>query len=111
MSKIGKINIAIPEKVKVIINGKNINIEGPMGKENLAIDTDMFDLKINENQNVSIKPKKKDQTSKRLWGMNRSLLNNAIIGSSKGSVSLLVAYKIIATNWLYVLIILNALPL
>ena len=84
MSKIGKINIAIPEKVKVIINGKNINIEGPMGKENLAIDTDMFDLKINENQNVSIKPKKKDQTSKRLWGMNRSLLNNAIIGSSKG---------------------------
>tara|TARA_B100001996_G_scaffold375629_1_gene355831 strand:- start:900 stop:1439 length:540 start_codon:yes stop_codon:yes gene_type:complete len=84
MSKIGKINIAIPEKVKVIINGNNINIEGPMGKENLSIDMNMFDLKINENVNVSIKPKKNDQTSKRLWGMNRSLLNNAIIGSSKG---------------------------
>jgi len=33
---------------------------------------------------VSIKPKKIDQNSKRLWGMNRSLLNNAIIGASKG---------------------------
>ena len=33
---------------------------------------------------MSIKPKKIDQNSKRLWGMNRSLLNNAIIGASKG---------------------------
>ena len=30
------------------------------------------------------KPKKLDDTSKRLWGMNRSLLNNAIIGASSG---------------------------
>ena len=29
-------------------------------------------------------PKKINQNSKRLWGMNRSLINNAIIGSSKG---------------------------
>ena len=33
---------------------------------------------------MSIKPKRIDQNSKRLWGMNRSLLNNAIIGASKG---------------------------
>ena len=43
-----------------------------------------FDLKIDEGKEVSIKPKKIDQNSKRLWGMNRSLLNNAIIGASKG---------------------------
>ena len=29
MSKIGKINIAIPEKVKVAINGNILNIDGP----------------------------------------------------------------------------------
>ena len=28
--------------------------------------------------------KKNDQNTKRLWGMNRSLINNAVIGSSKG---------------------------
>ena len=33
---------------------------------------------------ISIKPKKIDDTTKRLWGMNRSLINNAIIGTSKG---------------------------
>ena len=44
----------------------------------------MFDLDIKEGKNISIKPKKIDKDSKRLWGMNRSLLNNAIIGSSVG---------------------------
>ena len=84
MSKIGKINIPIPEKVKVLLSGNIVNIEGPLGKKSLNIDLDVFDLKINEGKDVSIKPKKIDQNSKRLWGMNRSLLNNAIIGASKG---------------------------
>ena len=84
MSKIGKISIQIPEKVKVLLSGSNINIEGPLGKKSMNIDLEMFDLNIKEGIEVSIKPKKIDVTSKRLWGMNRSLLNNAIIGASKG---------------------------
>ena len=84
MSKIGKISITIPEKVKVVLNGNILNIEGPLGKKSLNIDLEMFDLNIKEGKEVSIKPKKIDQISKRLWGMNRSLLNNAIIGASKG---------------------------
>ena len=84
MSKIGKISISIPEKVKVILSGNMINIEGPLGKKTLNIDLDIFDLNINEGKEVSIKPKKNNQGTKRLWGMSRSLINNAIIGTSKG---------------------------
>jgi len=84
MSKIGKINISIPEKVKVLLSGNMINIEGPLGKKSLSIDLDLFDLKINDGKDVSIKPKQNNQETKRLWGMNRSLINNAIIGTSKG---------------------------
>ena len=84
MSKIGKINISIPEKVKVILSGNILNIEGPQGKKSLNIDIDMFNLKINEGKEISITPKKIDQNSKRLWGMNRSLINNAVLGSSVG---------------------------
>ena len=84
MSKIGKISINIPEKVKVLLNEKKINIEGPLGKKSLDLDTDLFDLIINDGKDVSIKPKKLTQDIKRLWGMNRSLLNNAITGISKG---------------------------
>ena len=84
MSKIGKINIPIPEKVKVILSGNIVNIEGPLGKQEIKLDLEMFELNITEGKDVSIKPKKIDDTSKRLWGMNRSLLNNAIIGASSG---------------------------
>ena len=84
MSKIGKINIQIPEKVNVALNGSILNLDGPLGKKSLSIDTNIFDLKINEGKEISIKPKKIDQNMKRLWGMNRSLVNNAIIGISKG---------------------------
>ncbi|MDC0031534.1 50S ribosomal protein L6 [Candidatus Pelagibacter sp.] len=84
MSKIGKISITIPDKVKIALAGNVINVEGPLGKKSMNIDLEMFELTINEGKDVFIKPKKIDQNSKRLWGMNRSLLNNAIIGSSKG---------------------------
>ena len=84
MSKIGKINISIPEKVKVLVTGNIINVDGPLGKSTLNIDTENFELKINDNKNISLKPKIINQTTKRLWGMNRSLLNNAIIGAAKG---------------------------
>ena len=43
MSKIGKINISIPEKVKVALTGNNVNIEGPLGKKSLSIDLKVFD--------------------------------------------------------------------
>jgi large subunit ribosomal protein L6 len=84
MSKIGKISIVIPEKVKAVLSGNILNIEGPLGKKSVSIDLEMFNLDLKEGKEISIKPKKIDQNSKRLWGMNRSLINNAIIGSSKG---------------------------
>ena len=89
MSKIGKINISIPEKVKVALSGNLLNVEGPMGKKTLNIDTNVFELKIDEGKSVSIRPKNLNQNTKRLWGMNRSLLNNAIIGTSKGYLKIL----------------------
>ncbi len=84
MSKIGKINIQIPEKVKVIINENTLNIEGPQGKKTLPYDKDVFEIKLNDGKDISIKPKIINDETKRLWGMNRSLLNNAIIGANEG---------------------------
>mgnify|MGYP006153671123 FL=1 len=84
MSKIGKISISIPEKVKAVLSGSVLNIEGPLGKKSLNVDLEMFNVEVTEGKEISIKPKKVDQNSKRLWGMNRSLINNAVIGSSTG---------------------------
>ena len=64
MSKIGKINITIPEKVKVALAGTILNIEGPAGKKAINIDLDTFDLDIKDGKEISIKPKKIDQNTK-----------------------------------------------
>ena len=53
MSKIGKINISIPEKVKVVLNGNILNIEGPLGKKKLNIDLDIFSLDIKDGKKIS----------------------------------------------------------
>ena len=58
MSKIGKINISIPDKVKVALNGSVLNVDGPLGKKSLNIDLNIFDLKINDGKEISLKPKK-----------------------------------------------------
>ena len=84
MSKIGKINISVPEKVKVVLSGNILNIEGPLGKKSLNIDLETFNLNIKDGKEISIAPKKINPNTKRLWGMNRSLINNAVIGSSSG---------------------------
>ena len=57
MSKIGKISISIPEKVKVVLAGNMLNIEGPLGKKSIDIDLEMFNLDIKEGKEISIKPK------------------------------------------------------
>ena len=84
MSKIGKINITIPEKVKVTLDGSSLKMEGPLGKNNLPIDMEVFECNIKEGKEVSIKPKNINQNTKRIWGLNRSLINNAIKGINEG---------------------------
>ena len=63
MSKIGKISISIPDKVKVALAGSILNIEGPLGKTALNIDLNIFNLDIKDGKEIFIKPKKSDQNT------------------------------------------------
>ena len=62
MSKIGKIHIVIPEKVKVALTGTLLNVEGPLGKKSLNIDTNMFELKIDEGKTLIVRYLTKGKT-------------------------------------------------
>ena len=48
------------------------------------MDINIFELNIKEGKEVSIKPKVINQDTKRIWGLNRSLINNAIKGINEG---------------------------
>ena len=84
MSKIGKKKILIPKEVNVSINGSNLDIKGPYGNKKFNLNTKLFKINLSENKELSIKPIKNSDDIKKVWGMNRSLLNNTVIGVNKG---------------------------
>ena len=85
MSKIGKKNIVVPKDSSIKIEGSNLTITGPKGSTKLTINDKIFSSKINESE-FQIKPidKKIDKKISILWGTYRSIINNAILGVSKG---------------------------
>ena len=97
MSKIGKKKILIPKEVNVSINGDNLDIKGPYGNKKINLDTKLFEVNVSKNNELSIKPKRKNDDIKKMWGTNRSLLNNTVIGVNKGFLKTLemtgVGYK------------------
>ena len=97
MSKIGKKKILIPKEVNFSINGDSLDIKGPFGSRKINLDTKLFEVNVSKNNELSIKPKRKNDDIKKMWGMNRSLLNNTVIGVNKGFVKTLemtgVGYK------------------
>ena len=84
MSKIGKKKILIPKEVNLSINGDCLDLKGPFGRKKINFDTKLFELNVNKNNELSIKPKIKNDDIKKMWGMNRSLINNTVIGVNKG---------------------------
>ena len=90
MSKIGKKNIEIPKESSIKIEGSNLTISGPKGTKILSIDDKIFSSKLNESK-FEIKPLNKliDKKTSILWGTYRSLINNAVMGVSKGHEKIL----------------------
>ena len=84
MSKIGKKKIIIPNEVSISIDSDAIEVKGPKGNKKINLDNKIFDVNINDNKELFIKPKNLNSEIKKFWGMNRSLINNAIIGVNKG---------------------------
>ncbi|WP_224985159.1 50S ribosomal protein L6 [Geomonas agri] len=82
MSRIGKLPIAIPAGVKVIYNAPEIKVEGPKGKlarvlgGGVTIDVTGDAITVTRNDDT-IK-------SRSAHGLTRTLINNMVVGVSKG---------------------------
>ncbi len=82
MSRVGKMPVKIPEKVKVSVAGTLVKVEGPKGKMSfpfnprVAVAVDKGEVKVT----------RPDETreSKSLHGLTRTLVKNAVEGVVKG---------------------------
>ncbi|MBZ4673118.1 MAG: ribosomal protein [Spirochaeta sp.] len=82
MSRVGKLPITVPQGVKVAINGGLINVEGPKGKLSCPTRPEVV-INIKESE-ISVVPKDKSKESNSFQGLYRQLVNNMVIGVSKG---------------------------
>lgn len=82
MSRVGKLPITVPQGVKVAINGGLINVEGPKGKLSCPTRPEVV-INIKESE-ISVVPKDESKESNSFQGLYRQLVNNMVIGVSKG---------------------------
>lgn len=80
MSRIGKLSIVLPTKVKVEIINQTIIISGPYGKLNRKISE--LILPILNNNEIILIPKNNSRKARSLYGLSRTLINNMVIGVS-----------------------------
>ena len=84
MSKLGKKTIILPKDSTIKVDSGNLLISGPKGSKTVSFNEKMFTSKVNEKNEFQILPIKKTKNISVLWGTYRSLVNNAVIGVSKG---------------------------
>jgi len=84
MSKLGKKAIFIPKDSTIKVEGDSLLVSGPKGTQKLLFNNKMFSSNINDKNEFQITPITKDKKTSIMWGTYRSLLNNAVLGVTKG---------------------------
>ncbi|WP_127718322.1 50S ribosomal protein L6 [Halobacteriovorax sp. HLS] len=82
MSRIGKVPVAIPEKVEVKIDGAFVSVKGPKGQLEYTF-TDKVII-AQADKEVTINPADETKLARSLWGTTRTLVSNMVVGVSEG---------------------------
>jgi large subunit ribosomal protein L6 len=82
VSRIGKLPIPKPEDVKATLQGGKVVVEGPKGKNEVLVHRNIS-VEI-EKDRILVKRPDDSKFNRALHGLTRALINNAVIGVTKG---------------------------
>jgi large subunit ribosomal protein L6 len=82
LSRIGKLPIAIPDKVEVHLDNNMFSCKGPKGELNKKLHADMR-ISIKDNQ-IQVNRPSESKNHRSLHGLTRSLVANMVTGVSQG---------------------------
>lgn len=83
MSRIGKKTIQIPAGVDVTINGQTVSVKGPKGTLATTLHPHVNVIKDGSSINVTVADEN-EKGDRSLWGLSATLVNNMIVGVTKG---------------------------
>ncbi|MBN1808615.1 MAG: 50S ribosomal protein L6 [Planctomycetes bacterium] len=82
MSRIGKKPIDVPKGAEVKISGRNVEVEGPKGKLSLTM-TGTISARLDDGH-VLVERGSDERTERAKHGLYRALINNMVVGVTKG---------------------------
>ncbi len=82
MSRVGKLPVKIPEKVKVSVDGNVVKVEGPKGK--MSFPTNARVKVAVDKGEVKVARLDESSVARGLHGLTRTLVKNALEGVQKG---------------------------
>jgi large subunit ribosomal protein L6 len=82
MSRIGKLSIKVPDKVKVTAEPGLVKVEGPKGKVSQKLDASI--KVVVEKGEVHVQRPDDSTRARELHGLSRTLVNNMILGVTNG---------------------------
>ncbi|GAA2330557.1 50S ribosomal protein L6 [Saccharopolyspora halophila] len=83
MSRIGKLPITVPSGVEVAIDGQAVTVKGPKGTLEHQVSEPIV-VEKDEDGSVLVQRPNDERESRSLHGLTRTLVNNMVIGVSKG---------------------------
>jgi large subunit ribosomal protein L6 len=82
MSRIGKKAVALPQGVTATVKGREVKVKGPKGELSHLV-PEGIDVSL-EKTGVVLKPREVTDAARAQWGLHRTLVNNLVVGVSKG---------------------------
>jgi large subunit ribosomal protein L6 len=82
MSRIGKIPVKVPDKVKVKLTGRHISVEGPNGTLERSLPAGV--AVTVEGDTIQVNPKSQSRDSRAQHGLARTLVQNMVTGVTQG---------------------------
>jgi large subunit ribosomal protein L6 len=84
MSRVGKIPVSIPDKVKVDVKGHTVSVDGPKGKVSKTF-ADVVTITLADKK-VTVAPVDDSRFSRAMFGTVRSVIAGMVKGASEGFV-------------------------
>lgn len=82
MSRIGKMPVAIPEKVDLKLNGQTVTVKGPNGQLEYTFN-DLVSFN-SDGKELTVAPVNETKKATAMWGTARTLVNNMVTGVTTG---------------------------
>jgi large subunit ribosomal protein L6 len=82
MSRIGKRPVPVPKGVTATVSGQTVKVKGPKGELSLTLVDEVKPAMTDEG--ISVTPIDETKRARSMWGMQRSMVQNLMVGVTDG---------------------------